>query len=164
MRPAAAHHINPFATQGHVDRLVEGQRLPDHVQVDSENFKIGGDLFVNLGNRMFRYGDQGLYFEILKSDGIKTKEPVTSENDKLGGLKKTTSSILTITTGNLGRQAPNRKLPWHCRSGAVYLRRRGMIVPMLIAKNQRAGAGVPMGRKRRSSLAAVLGSSICLFL
>jgi hypothetical protein len=57
---------------------------------------------VNLGNRMFRYGDQGLYFEILQSDGIKTKEPVTSENDKLGGLKKTTSSILTITTGSLG--------------------------------------------------------------
>ena len=47
---------------------------------------------------------------------------------------------------------------------AIYLRRKGMIVPMLIAKNQRAGAGVPIGRRRRSSLAAILGSSICLFL
>jgi hypothetical protein len=30
---------------------------------------------------MFRYRDQWLYFEILQSDGIKTKEPITSEND-----------------------------------------------------------------------------------
>jgi len=36
------------------------------------------------------------------------------------------------------------------------------MTPRAIAKNRRAGAGVPMGRSRRSSLAAILGSSMWL--
>jgi hypothetical protein len=46
--------------------------------------------------------------------------------------------------------------------GRHYANRSGITTPIPIAKNHRAGAGVPTGRRRRSSLALILGSSICL--
>ena len=48
--------------------------------------------------------------------------------------------------------------------GRHHANRSGITTPIPIAKNHRAGAGVPIGRRRRSSLALILGSSICLFV
>lgn len=80
MGPATAHNRNAFARQRHMDRLIERERLRDHVQVDAEKIEVGDDFFMDFRKRMFRYTDQRLPIKVLRRNKSKTKEPVPRRN------------------------------------------------------------------------------------
>lgn len=80
MGPATAHHRNAFARQRHMDRLIERERLRDHVQVAAEKIEVSDDFFMDFRKCMFGYTDQRFPIKVLRRNESKTKEPVPRRN------------------------------------------------------------------------------------
>jgi hypothetical protein len=56
--------------------LVEREGLCDYIQINLEHLKVSDDLLEDFWKGMFRDCDQRFAIEILRGDGVRTKEPV----------------------------------------------------------------------------------------